>query len=605
MTIVAMVTTFTWIGAVLVLLVRRRPVTAGIAAGSVGAAWLGSVAGVSGAAMVLVLTIAIVGIGALLARSSRSTNELGRARLQWVAWGAVVATTVAVGAAALDALLGWPEHPDAVALAATTAIPVALILSSFDGPTAWIGPVLVHTIVGVGLTGLVGATYLLVVIGLGRTPQDSERSVLALSMGAAAIAAIAAVPARHRLVEFANERVFGGRVTPDEALRTFGGRMSRAVPMDELLLQLTESLRETMHLSAAEVWTGADGALERAVSVPDRPPASIVLAGEELSVAARSHVQGNAWMQVWMPALLAGRTEHTLRVAVVAHLGEVLGLIVVERPPDGAAFTEEEDRVLTELARQVGLALHNVRLDSALQASLDELQERNEELAASRLRIVTASDESRRRIERDLHDGAQQHLVALAVKVGLVKQLLEADPETARQFLDELREDVQATLTELRDLAHGIYPPLLRDRGLPEALRTAANRAPLPTEVVASGIARHSPEVDAAIYFCCLEAMQNAGKYAGDAAHVIVTVTEDTGHLRFEVGDNGPGFVAASQAEGHGFVNMRDRLGAVGGTLDVRSAPGEGTAVVGEVPIPGVPAVAGPEAGRAAAPADS
>ncbi len=605
MTIVAVVVTVAWAAAAIVLLVRHRPVAAGLAIGSVGAAWLGSLADVSGAAVAVALLMASAGGAALLARSFAVASDLEQARIQWIVWGVVVAGTVAVGATALDLLLGWPEHPGAVAMVATATVPVALVVSSFDGPTRWIGPVLVQTIVAVGLIGLVGTTYLLVVIGLGRPPEDSERSVLALSMGAAAIAAVIAVPARHRLVDFANERVYGGRRSPDDALRTFGGRMSRAVPMDELLLQLTESLRETMHLSAAEVWTGADGALERAVSVPDRPVASMLLHGEELSVAARSHVQGNAWMQVWMPALLADRADHTLRVAVVAHLGEVLGLIVVERPPDGVAFTEEEDRVLTELARQVGLALHNVRLDSALQASLDALQERNDELAASRLRIVTASDESRRRIERDLHDGAQQHLVALAVKVGLVKQLLEADPETAHQFLDELREDVQATLTELRDLAHGIYPPLLRDRGLPEALRTAANRAVLPTEVIADGIPRHSAELDAAIYFCCLEAMQNAGKYAGDRAHVIVTVTEETGLLRFEVCDNGPGFVVASRAEGHGFVNMRDRLGAVGGTLEVRSAPGEGTAVIGEVPIPGLPGAAGPEVGHAPASADS
>ena len=325
------------------------------------------------------------------------TATAGVARVQWLVWGVVVAATITLAAAALGALVGWPRDPVAVALVATTAIPAALVASSFDGPSRWIGPVLVHTIVSAGLIGLVGATYLLVVIGLGHAPEDSERSVLALSMGAAAVAIVAAVPARRRLVEFANERVYGGRGSPDDTLRTFGGRMSRAVPMDELLLQLAESLRDTMQLSTAEIWTGGDGSVERTVSVPDRPAGRIALTGQELSVAARSHVQGNAWMQVWMPALLDGRSGHTLRVAVVAHLGEVLGLIVVERPPDAVAFTEEEDRVLTELARQVGLALHNVGLDSALQASLDELQERNEELAASRLRIVTASDEARRR----------------------------------------------------------------------------------------------------------------------------------------------------------------------------------------------------------------
>jgi signal transduction histidine kinase len=293
-------------------------------------------------------------------------------------------------------------------------------------------------------------------------------------------------------------------------------------------------------------------------------------------------------MQVWVPQLLDGRADSVLRVAAVAHLGEVLGLIVVERDPGSTPFTDEEDTVLVELARQVGLALHNVRLDSALQASLDELEQRNAELQASRSRIVAASDESRRRIERNLHDGAQQHLVALAVKVGLVKQLLGADPDTAQALLDELRGDVQATLTELRELAHGIYPPLLRDRGLPEALRAAAGRSVLPASVSADGIGRYETDVEAAVYFCVLEAMQNAGKHAGDGAEVRVTVRLEDDDLCFDVVDDGAGFDAARQTvlEGHGFVNMRDRLGAIGGTLDVLSSPGAGTQIRGRIPHP-------------------
>jgi signal transduction histidine kinase len=197
---------------------------------------------------------------------------------------------------------------------------------------------------------------------------------------------------------------------------------------------------------------------------------------------------------------------------------------------------------------------------------------------------VTAADESRRRIERDLHDGAQQHLVALAVKVGLVKQLMEGDPATATRFVEELRDDVQATLTELRSLAHGIYPPLLRDRGLVEALRTAANRSTLPTDVSSGGVGRYDPGVEAAVYFCCLEAMQNAAKHAGDGATVTVSVVEEPGRLRFEVSDTGPGFDVDTVIGGSGFVNMADRLGAVGGTLDVSSSP-EGTNIGGVIAV--------------------
>ena len=357
------------------------------------------------------------------------------------------------------------------------------------------------------------------------------------------------------------------------------------MPLDELLLQLAETLKKTMQLSSAEIWTGTGGVLTRTVSVPDRPAATLRLGPEELPVAARAHAQGNAWLGVWAPMLLEGRGDAQVRSVSVAHLGELLGMIVIDRPDGEAPFNEEEDRVLVDLARQVGLALHNVRLDSALQASLEELQRRNEELVASRARIVAAGDESRRRIERNLHDGAQQHLVALAVKVGLVKRLFEGDPDAAMAMLDEFRGDVQAALEELRELAHGIYPPLLRDRGLTEALRSAANRVPLPTSTAMVDVGRYDTEVETAIYFCCLEALQNAGKYAGDGATIAVAMGNGDGGLWFEVADDGAGFDPAAASESHGFVNMRDRLGAVGGELTVTSAPGGGTTVRGSVPV--------------------
>ena len=242
--------------------------------------------------------------------------------------------------------------------------------------------------------------------------------------------------------------------------------------------------------------------------------------------------------------------------------------------------------MLAGLTRQGGLALHNVRLDSALQASLEQLQERNEELVASRARIVAAADESRRAIERNLHDGAQQHLVALAVKVGLVRKVMEKDPDAAAGMLEELREDVQVAVGELRELAHGIYPPLLRDRGLPEALRTAANRSALATVVeVDAEIGRFPTEVEAAVYFCCLEAMQNAGKHAGEGSVVTVSVVRDDSGLRFAVLDDGAGFVIDGRAIGHGFVNMEDRVGAMGGHVEVESAPGAGTQIRGFIPL--------------------
>ena len=214
-----------------------------------------------------------------------------------------------------------------------------------------------------------------------------------------------------------------------------------------------------------------------------------------------------------------------------------------------------------------------------------ELAERNEELQASRLRIVAAADSSRRAIERNLHDGAQQHLVALAVKIGLTRQIAEeGDNETVLSLLEGLRGDVQTTISELRELAHGIYPPLLRDRGLNEALRAAASRMSLPCSVTVDLPGRYPEDAETAAYFCCLEAMQNAGKYAGEGASVVVTVAGDDETLRFELRDDGAGFDRANTELGHGFMNMNDRLGAIGGTLTVESSPGAGTSVRAVIP---------------------
>jgi signal transduction histidine kinase len=356
--------------------------------------------------------------------------------------------------------------------------------------------------------------------------------------------------------------------------------------MDELLLQLTEALRSTVARGGAEIWTGTGGNLTRAVSVPTRPPARLELAERETAVISHARIGGPHWTSVWLPMIYADVEDGAdFRVVPDAHLGELHGLVIVRRLPHEPTYTDDDERALVDMARQLGLALHNVRLDSALQASLAELAQRNEELQASRLRIVTAADMSRREIERNLHDGAQQHLVALAVKLGLARQIAEdGDTEGVLGMLEALRGDVQTTIGELRELAHGIYPPLLRDRGLAEALRAAASRCPLPSTVDVELNGRYPEQVEAAAYFCCLEAMQNAGKYAGNGATLAVQVSGDDATLCFQLVDDGVGFDTATTPFGHGFVNMQDRLGAIGGELHVESAPGRGTTIRASIP---------------------
>jgi PAS domain S-box-containing protein len=238
----------------------------------------------------------------------------------------------------------------------------------------------------------------------------------------------------------------------------------------------------------------------------------------------------------------------------------------------------EHAPMITDVARGfVLMALENQRLESQLRFSLRELR-------ASRLRILSAADQERRRIERDLHDGAQQRLVGLGIQLELAGDLVEVDPDKAAKRLRELARDVDDAVDEVRSLAHGLVPPLLVERGLRDALGEAVAGAPLTATVHAGELGRYAREIESAVYFCCLEALQNAAKHAGDGCDVSVTLWEDE-ELHFEVRDDGAGLPEGPRQTGAGLTNMRDRIGAVGGRLTIESAPGVGTNVAGAVPI--------------------
>jgi signal transduction histidine kinase len=436
-----------------------------------------------------------------------------------------------------------------------------------------------------GLGGVLAAVYGAVVLGIGHVPSSKQTTLLGFSILAAAIAALLYQPVHTRLHAFATRLVRGERDSPVEVLRSFGTRLTQPIAIDELLLQLAEALRKTLALAGAEVWTGSSGLLQREASDPDRGLANLILSPAEQAVVARAGVSRAAWLSTWLPSLVAGREDAKLRAVPITHSGDLLGLIVVERAAEAEQFTAGDEQMLATLARQMGLALHNVRLGSELESSLEELQRQAEELRASRARVVAAADEERRRIERDLHDGAQQHLVSVAVNLRLARELAGSDPAGARAVLEELAGEVQDALREFRDLAHGIYPPVLVDRGLVEGLRAAVLRAPMRGRVEAAGIGRYSPELEATVYFCCLEALQNASKHAGDGARTTIRLWEAGCSLRFEVADDGVGFDLRLAASGTGLTNMSDRLGALGGRLSVRSSPGAGTRVLGTLPL--------------------
>ena len=224
-------------------------------------------------------------------------------------------------------------------------------------------------------------------------------------------------------------------------------------------------------------------------------------------------------------------------------------------------------------------------LGRAVNEMTERLATHDAEMRASRARIVAASDEARRNVERDLHDGAQQYLVLLQLRLGQARRILETDPDEAATAIDESIEELGHALAELRDLAHGIYPAVLESDGLPGALQAAAERSSMPVSINADGVGRYAQELEAAVYFCCLEALQNAAKHAGDDTKVSVRLSQADGHVEFEVEDDGRGYESATIGPSAGLQNMADRIGALGGDLQIESSPGVGTTVCGAVPM--------------------
>ncbi|MGH2675321.1 MAG: histidine kinase, partial [Actinomycetota bacterium] len=396
------------------------------------------------------------------------------------------------------------------------------------------------------LAAFITAVYVGVVVGIG-TLVGNRGNVL-LSIVATAVVAVAFQPIRARARHFANRLVYGERATPYEVLSTFSDQLGGTYSTEEILPRMARMIGEATGAVRSRVWVRVGGELRPAAAWPD---------GE---VAAKPlRVEGSD-----LPVFPDGERPYPIR-----HQDELLGALSMEtsrREP----LNPTQEKLVTDLAGQAGLILRNVRLI--------------EELRASRQRLVAAQDEERRRLERNIHDGAQQQLVALAVKIRLARTMTERDVERARGLLDDLQGETQEALEDLRDLARGIYPPLLADRGLAAALEAQARKLPLPVRVEPNGLGRYLQEAEAAAYFCVLEALQNVTKYA-QASEATVRLGREDGHLVFSVADDGRGFDPASTPPGSGLQNMADRVEALGGSLDVESAPGEGTTVTGRIPI--------------------
>jgi signal transduction histidine kinase len=521
-----------------------------------------ALAGIAGGVLTIagwvVAAVAVAALVGLVLRYRRSSGD-EREQVRWLAYLGILAgiflALSGVGSglpgAAIVGDVGWAGFVLCLGIGVPAAITLAILKYHLYG----IDVVINKTVVYAALAVFITAVYVLLVVGLGALFGSRGKPNAPLSILATVVVAVAFQPVRERVQRFANRLVYGKRATPYEALSNLSDRVASSLATEELLPRMARILAEATGAVRADIWLAAGGSVRIDASWPvdaERLPPMFV-ADEELTE-------------------LAGYD----RVAPIRHRGDLLGALSIVKKR-GEAVTPTEDRLIVDLAGQAGLVLRNVGLTEQLLARVDEIR-------ASRQRLVAARDEERRRLERNIHDGAQQQLVALAVKLRLAGQSLDRDEAAAAELLRQVRVDSADALENLSELARGIYPPLLADRGLIVALEAQARKSPVATSVSSEGIDRYPQEIEAAVYFCALEALNNVAKYSG-ADRTYVRVGSSNGELRFEVSDDGHGFDSAATRYGTGLQGMADRLDAVGGSLEIRSAPGSGTTVVGRVPV--------------------
>ncbi len=499
--------------------------------------------------VLITFALGLLSVTSLILRMRRATGD-ERAQIKWFAFAAVIVVFALILTSPLFHL------PQSIALFVLPLLPLASAVAILKYRLYDIDVVISKAVVFTTLAAFVTAVYLAVVVGISAAINRTGKPNVALSLVATAIVALAFQPLRERARRLANRLVYGKRVTPYEVLAEFAERIGGAYSAEDVLPRMARILGEGTGATRTEVWLRVDDQLHRSASWPSSTDAPVP------------------------PLELTGGDDlppfpQTDRAVAVRHQGELLGALTLTKPPN-EPLAPTEEKLLADLASQAGLLLRNVRLTADLQARLEELR-------TSRERLVTAQDEERRKLERNLHDGAQQQLVALAVKVRLVEAFIGKDDAKERALLGELRQDLTDALDTLRDLARGIYPPLLADKGLVAALEAQARKAPLPVEVTAEGIDRYPQEAEAAVYFCSLEALQNVSKYA-EASHVAIHLRGGSGELTFSVTDDGRGFDKALTALGAGLQNMSDRLAALGGSIDIESEPGRGTRIIGRLP---------------------
>lgn len=484
----------------------------------------------------------LLSIVSVVLRFRRAGPEL-RLQLKWFALAGGLLVATEVGANVITPVGSWPPPQAGVAeLIAAAAMAVAIAIAILRHRLFDIDLVISRTVAYGALAGVIAAFYIAVVAGVGGFLAAGSESRLLLAVVATAFVAVAFQPLRTRLERLANRLVYGVRAVPYEVLADFTTRLDGEQSSLQLLPVMARMLAQGTGSDAATVWLNENGREIPAGSFPEHQ---------------------------YVPPDIATRSVR------LQHAGADLGRLTVVRR-SGEALSPTEERLMDGLASQAGLVLHSAGLQ-------DELSRRMVELRQSRHRLVAAQDEARRRLERDLHDGAQQNLVSLRMKLGLAASVAREKPDSLEPLLQEMQSELGDALDSLRNLARGVYPPLLEAEGLKAALRARARQVPISIDVQC-GPERYPRELEGAVYFCCSEALQNLTKHSRATKGSLRVWCED-GRLCFEVGDNGRGLDPTRAKSGGGLQNIRDRLDVLGGVVDVSSAPGSGARVAGWVPL--------------------
>ena len=497
----------------------------------IGIEALGSVLDVFGFLLLAAPLLVVGGFVSLVVRMRRTTDDVVRHQIRWLAYAASVM--------ALFFLLsflpglgndeGWGGAIQTIGAMSFMLIPVATGLAILRYRLYDIDVVIRKTVVIAIVVAFIALVYVGVVAGVGALVGSTGSPLL--SALAAGIVALVFQPVRARARRFADRIVYGKRATPYEVVATFGEQLAGTYASDDVLPRLARVLSEGVGAERAEVRMIVDDGIRTVATWP--PDAAE--AADDLAVEVR-------------------------------HQGQVLGALAVSMPASDPIDPTRE-QLVQDLAAQAGLVLRNERLTQQLRARLADLQ-------AAQKRLVTAQDGERRRLERNIHDGAQQQLVALQVRQRLAEQLIDRDPAKAKEMVAALQVDTGAALDDLRDLARGIYPPLLADKGLVAALEAQARKSPIPVTVDADGVDRLPQDIEAAVYFSVLEGLQNVAKYA-QATSASVSFERSNGELRFRVHDDGRGFDPSETGYGTGLQGIADRLGALDGTARGRERSGE------------------------------